>query len=136
AALAAAIGAAGVHLGEDDGDIAAARALLGPDAIVGASCYDQIGLAQRAVAAGASYVAFGAFFPSRRQATTRRATPSLLREAAALGVPRVAIGGLTADNAAPVVAAGADLLAVISGVYAAGDPVAALRGYQACFPPR
>ncbi|MGX9720967.1 thiamine phosphate synthase [Stenotrophomonas acidaminiphila] len=136
AALAAAVGAAGVHLGEDDGDIAAARALLGPDAIVGASCYDQIGLAQRAVAAGASYVAFGAFFPSRSKATTRRAHPSLLGEAAALGVPRVAIGGLTADNAAPLVAAGADLLAVISGVYAAADPVAALRGYQACFSPR
>jgi thiamine-phosphate pyrophosphorylase len=136
AALAAAVGAAGVHLGEDDGDIAAARALLGAHAIIGASCYDRIELAQRAVAAGASYVAFGAFFPSRSKATTRRAHPQLLREAAALGVPRVAIGGLTADNGAPLVDAGADLLAVISGVYAADDPVAALRGYQACFPLR
>ncbi|MGE4459923.1 MAG: thiamine phosphate synthase [Stenotrophomonas sp.] len=133
AALAAAVGAAGVHLGEDDGDIAAARTLLGPGAIIGASCYDQLALAQRAVAAGASYVAFGAFFPSRSKATTRRAHPRLLHEAAALGVPRVAIGGLAADNAAPLVAAGADLLAVISSVFAADDPVAALRGYQACF---
>lgn len=133
AALASAIGAAGVHLGEDDGDIAAARALLGPDAIIGASCYDQIELAQRAVAAGASYVAFGAFFPSRSKATTRRAGPQLLREASALGVPRVAIGGLTPDNAAPLVAAGADLLAVISSVFAADDPVTALSDYQACF---
>ncbi|MBN8792441.1 MAG: thiamine phosphate synthase [Stenotrophomonas nitritireducens] len=133
AALASAIGAAGVHLGEDDGDIAAARALLGPGAIIGASCYDQIELAQRAVAAGASYVAFGAFFPSRSKATTRRAHPRLLREAAALGVPRVAIGGLTPDNSTPLVEAGADLLAVISSVFAADDPVAALRGYQACF---
>ncbi len=133
AALASAIGAAGVHLGEDDGDIAAARALLGPGAIIGASCYDQIELAQRAVAAGASYVAFGAFFPSRSKATTRRAHPRLLREAAALGVPRVAIGGLTPDNSTPLVESGADLLAVISSVFAADDPVAALRGYQACF---
>ncbi len=133
AALASAIGAAGVHLGEDDGDIAAARALLGPGAIIGASCYDQIELAQRAVAAGASYVAFGAFFPSRSKATTRRAHPRLLREAAALGVPRVAIGGLTPDNSTPLVEAGADLLAVISSVFAADDPVAALRGYRACF---
>ena len=76
AALAAAIGAAGVHLGEDDGDIAAARALLGPDAIIGASCYDQLQLAQRAVAAGASYVAFGAFFPSRSKATRAARTRS------------------------------------------------------------
>ncbi len=133
AALAAEIGAAGVHLGEDDGDIAAARALLGPEAIIGASCYDQLELAQRAVAAGASYVAFGAFFPSRSKATTRRAHPRLLRDAAALGVPRVAIGGLTPDNGAPLVEAGADLLAVISGVFAADDPVAALRACQACF---
>lgn len=133
AALASAIGAAGVHLGEDDGDIAAARALLGPGAIIGASCYDQIELAQRAVAAGASYVAFGAFFPSRSKATTRRAHPRLLREAAALGVPRVAIGGLTPDNSTPLVESGADLLAVISSVFAADHPVAALRGYQACF---
>ena len=133
AALAAAIGAAGVHLGEDDGDIAAARVLLGPDAIIGASCYDQLQLAQRAVAAGASYVAFGAFFPSRSKATTRRAHPQLLRDATALGVPRVAIGGLTADNSTALVEAGADLLAVISGVFAADDPLAALCAYRACF---
>lgn len=137
AALAQAVGAAGVHLGEDDGDIAAARALLGDDAIIGASCYDQLPLAQRAVAAGASYVAFGAFFPSRSKANTRHAELELLRASAALGVPRVAIGGLTPDNSAPVVSAGADLLAVISGVFAAADPVAELRAYQACFaPPR
>jgi len=133
AALAAEVGAAGAHLGEDDGDIAAARALLGPGAIIGASCYDQLELAQRAVAAGASYVAFGAFFPSRSKATPRRAQPQLLRDAAALGVPRVAIGGLAVDNIAPLVEAGADLVAVISGVFAAEDPVAALRAYQACF---
>ena len=133
AALALEVGAAGVHLGEDDGDIAAARALLGPGAIIGASCYDELELARRAVASGASYIAFGAFFPSRSKATTRRAQPQLLRDSTALGVPRVAIGGLTPDNSAPLVAAGADLLAVISSVFAADDPPVALRAYRACF---
>lgn len=133
AALALAVGAAGAHLGEDDGDIAAARALLGPQAIIGASCYDELGLAQRAVQAGASYVAFGAFFPSRSKLTPRRASPDLLRQSAALGVPRVAIGGLTPDNSRPVVDAGADLIAVISGVFAEDDPVAALQAYRRCF---
>ena len=132
-ALAKAVGAAGVHLGEDDGDIAAARALLGRAALIGASCYDQLALAEDAVAAGADHVAFGAFFPSRSKATTRRAHPGLLRQSAALGVPRVAIGGLTPDNAGPLVAAGADLLAVISGVFDAPDPVATLHAYLACF---
>jgi len=133
AALAHAVGAAGVHLGEDDGGIAMARALLGPDAIIGASCYDELPRATQAVAAGASYVAFGAFFPSRSKATTRRAHVDLLRQSATLGVPRVAIGGLTPDNVAPVIAAGADLVAVISSVFEAPDPVATLRAYLACF---
>ena len=132
-ALAAAIGASGVHLGEDDGDLAAARAALGPQAIIGASCYDELDLARRAVAAGASYVAFGAFFPTRSKVTTRRATPALLGEAAALGVPRVAIGGITPANAGALVAAGADLVAVIGGVFDAADPRAAVRAYAACF---
>jgi thiamine-phosphate pyrophosphorylase len=136
AALAHAVGAAGVHLGEDDGDIAAARALLGPQAIIGASCYDQLELAQRAVQAGASYVAFGAFFPSRSKLTPRRASPELLRQSAALGVPRVAIGGLTPDNSTPVVEAGADLIAIISGVFSEADPQAALEAYRRCFQTR
>lgn len=131
--LARAVGAAGVHLGEDDGDIAAARTLLGAQAIVGASCYDQIELAERAVAAGANYVAFGAFFPTRSKSTTRRATPALLQAAATLGVPRVAIGGITPDNARGVVDAGADLVAVIAGVFDAPDPVAAIHAYQQAF---
>ena len=133
AALARAVGAAGAHLGEDDGDLRAARAALGPEAIVGASCYDSLALAGRAVAAGASYVAFGAFFATATKATTRRATAVLLREAAALGVPRVAIGGITPDNARPLVAAGADLLAVVGGVFASPDPVAAARAYLHAF---
>lgn len=130
ARLAEAVGAAGVHLGEDDGDIAAARALLGEAAIVGASCYDELERARRAVAAGASYVAFGAFFPTRSKTTTRRATPVLLSDAAVLGVPRVAIGGITPDNTPALVAAGADLVAVIGGVFEAADPVGAVRAYR------
>lgn len=132
--LAQAVGAAGVHLGEDDGDIAAARALLGAEAIIGSSCYDQLALAEAAVAAGADYVAFGAFFPTRSKSGTRRADPRLLGEAASLDVPRVAIGGITPDNAHALVETGADLLAVISGVYDAADPVAAVHAYRRSFP--
>lgn len=131
--LAQAIGAAGVHLGGTDGDIGAARTLLGPDAIIGASCYDQLANAERAVAAGASYVAFGAFFPTTTKVTSSRAHVDLLRQSAALGVPRVAIGGLSPDNVGPIIDAGADLLAVVSGIYAAQDPVATQRAYLARF---
>ncbi len=132
--LAQAVGAAGVHLGGTDGDIGAARALLGPDAIIGASCYDQLANAERAVAAGASYVAFGAFFPTTTKVTTSRATPDLLRQSAALGVPRVAIGGLSPDNVGPIIDAGADLVAVVSSVFAAADPVTTQRAFLAQFP--
>ncbi|TKR30697.1 thiamine phosphate synthase [Luteimonas gilva] len=133
AALAAEIGADGAHLGEDDGDVAAARALLGDDAILGVSCYDSLERARRAAAAGADYVAFGAFFPSRTKAATRRATPDLLRDSAALGLPRVAIGGITPDNAPALVATGADLIAVVGGVFDAADPLAAARAYRNLF---
>ena len=132
-ALAAAIGADGAHLGEDDGEIALARHELGPDCILGASCYDDVRLARQAVFAGASYVAFGAFFPSSTKPNARRARPEMLTEAAALGVPRVAIGGISPDNARSLVAAGADLVAVISGVFDAPDPAAATRAYLSCF---
>ncbi|UUE97294.1 thiamine phosphate synthase [Xanthomonas hortorum pv. pelargonii] len=133
ARLALQVGAQGVHLGEDDGEVAAARALLGAQAIIGVSCYDEIARAQAAVAAGASYVAFGAFFPTTTKVTTRRASPALLQQAAALGVPRVAIGGIAAAQVPELVAAGAALIAVVSGVYAAPDPVAAVQAYRAGF---
>ncbi|MDI9273340.1 thiamine phosphate synthase [Stenotrophomonas sp. PFBMAA-4] len=132
-ALALAVGAAGVHLGGTDGDIPSARALLGPAAIIGASCYDQLANAEQAVAAGASYVAFGAFFPTTTKVTSSRAHADLLRQSAALGVPRVAIGGLTPDNVGPIIDAGADLVAVVSGIYAAQDPVATQRAFLAQF---
>jgi thiamine-phosphate pyrophosphorylase len=132
-ALARAVGADGVHLGKDDTGVAAARAQLGEAAIVGASCYDELARAEAAARAGASYIAFGAFFPSPTKPNARRATPQLLHDAAGLGLPRVAIGGITPDNARALVAAGADLIAVISGVFDAPDPVAAARACAALF---
>lgn len=131
--LAHALAADGVHLGEHDGAIAEARALLGDGAIIGASCYDDLQRARDAVAAGADYVAFGAFFPSTTKPGARSASIDLLRDSALLGVPRVAIGGITPDNARQLVAAGADLVAVISGVFDAADPIAAARACLSCF---
>lgn len=131
--LAAELGADGVHLGEDDGEIRQARTALGPTAIIGASCYNRLDLAQAATRAGASYIAFGAFFPSSTKPHARRASLDLLSDSAYLGLPRVAIGGITPQNAAPLVAAGADLVAAIDGVFAAPDPAAAVRAYRACF---
>ncbi|MFL6588464.1 MAG: thiamine phosphate synthase [Luteimonas sp.] len=131
--LAADLGADGAHLGEDDGALIDARAALGEDAILGASCYDDITRARRAVDAGASYVAFGAFFPSPTKPEARVAHKSLLRDAETLGVPRVAIGGITPENARQLAAAGADLVAIISGVFAARHPAAAAHAYRAAF---
>ena len=122
-ALAEAIRADGVHLGRDDDAIAAARARLGEAAIIGASCYNSIELARAAVAAGASYVAFGAVFPSGTKPGAVAAPLELFTQSADLGVPRVAIGGITAANAAQVVTAGADAIAVIGGLFD-GDDVA------------
>lgn len=133
AALALELGADGVHLGEHDGGIASARTLLGGDAIIGVSCYDDIERARRLVAQGADYIAFGAFFPSPTKPHARRAGIDLLRDSASLGVPRVAIGGITPDNAGLLAAAGADLIAVISGVFDAPDPVIAARTYLSVF---
>lgn len=131
--LAAEIGADGAHLGEHDGELRAARKALGPAAILGASCYDSLDLARDAVDAGASYVAFGAFFPSPTKPHARRASLGLLRDTAAWGVPRVAIGGITPDNGRVLAEAGCELLAVISGVFDAADPAAAVHAYHRCF---
>jgi thiamine-phosphate pyrophosphorylase len=131
--LCARVGAAGVHLGGDDGSIATARRDLGPAAIIGASCYDDVGRARDAAAQGASYVAFGAFHPSSTKPGARRADPALLRAAPGLGLPRVAIGGITPQNAPALVDAGADFIAVISGLFDAPDPRAATLAYLAAF---
>jgi len=131
--LAAAVGATGVHLGEDDGDLASARARLGANAIIGVSCYDSLDRARHFAAAGADYFAFGAFFPSPTKPHARRATLELLREARALGKPLVAIGGIGVDNAASLIAAGADSVAVISALFGAKDVRAAAREFASLF---
>lgn len=110
----------GVHLGEADATVSEARQLLGARAIIGASCYDSVVLAQRAVESGASYLAFGAFFPTQSKAQTRQAEPQILAKAKVFGLPLVAIGGLTPENAEPLVHAGADYLAAIDSVFS--DP--------------
>jgi thiamine-phosphate pyrophosphorylase len=131
--LALACEADGVHLGRDDGDMAAARALLGPDRWLGASCSDQLALAQAAVAAGADHVAFGSLFDSPTKPAAVRAPLSLFGAAAPLGVPRVGIGGVDIDTAPRAIAAGADALAVISALYYAPDPEGAARAFSALF---
>jgi thiamine-phosphate pyrophosphorylase len=132
-ALARRVRAQGVHVGEHDADPATARAALGAAAIVGVSCYDDLDRARALAARGASYLAFGAFFPSATKPHARRATPDLLRASAGLGLPRVAIGGIDAGNAAPLVEAGADLLAVVSAIFDADDPERATRALSALF---
>jgi len=124
AALARDVDADGVHVGEDDAGIAAARRTVGPDGIVGASCYDDFARAEAAVAQGADYVAFGSFFASSVKPLARRADAALLARARSLGVPVVAIGGITPANARSLLAAGADALAVISAVFGAPSPSA------------
>ena len=131
--LARELDADGVHIGEDDASVDDARRLLGDAAIIGVSCYDDLARARRLASEGADYLAFGAFFPSPTKPHARRASPQLLRDSAVLGLPRVAIGGITPENGGPLVAAGADLLAVISGVFDAADPAAAARAYLSCF---
>ena len=123
----------GVHLGRDDADVARARVQLGPAAMIGASCYDDLGRARHAVEAGASYLAFGAFHPSPTKPDAIRAAPAILGQARRLGLPVVAIGGITPEHAPALVEAGADMLAVISGVFDSPDPAGAARAYRVCF---
>jgi thiamine-phosphate pyrophosphorylase len=124
----------GVHVGGTDTSVAGVRALLGPDKIVGASCYGELALAHRATEQGASYVAFGGFYPSRVKKYAVTTAPSIVAEAAAaIAVPSVVIGGMTPENAAPLAALGADMVAAISSVYLAEDPAAQVRRFQALF---
>jgi thiamine-phosphate pyrophosphorylase len=129
--VALAVGANGVHLGKDDGELAAARAKL-PGRILGASCYGDLGQARAAVHAGASYVAFGSVFPSSTKPDAVRAPLSLFRTR--LGVPLCAIGGITVENAPELIAAGADLLAVISDLFDSPDIAARAAQYRKLFP--
>ena len=133
-ALALKVDADGVHLGGSDGDLATARQALGPGRLLGASCYADFELARAAVAAGADYVAFGAVYPSPTKPQAVRAPLELFaRCQTELHVPACAIGGITLDNAPPLVAAGADLLAVITDVFSASDIEARASTFQQLF---
>jgi len=130
--LALELGADGAHLGRDDGDLAAARKQLA-GRILGASCYNDLVLARAAVAAGADYVAFGSVFPSPTKPSAVRAPLALFREGKTLGVPLAGIGGITLENAPQLIAAGADLLAVISDLFDAPDIRGRARAYGELF---
>jgi thiamine-phosphate pyrophosphorylase len=116
--LAAALGCDGVHVGQEDASVASARRIMGRNAMIGATCHDSRHLAMEACEAGADYVAFGAFFPTTTKETVHRPEPAILTIwQETMEVPSVAIGGITVDNAAELVAAGADFLAVSGGVW-------------------
>ena len=133
--LAAALRCDGVHVGQEDSSYAEARLFVGKNAIVGVTCHDSRHLAMEAAEAGADYVAFGAFFPTATKEAKSRADLELVRWwAEMMVVPQVAIGGITVENAPPLVEAGADFLAVSSGVwdYPQG-PAAAVQAFNALF---
>ena len=128
--LAKRLGADGVHLGQSDGDPREARALLGPAAQIGRTCHDSRHLAMEAGEAGADYVAFGAFYPTTTKPSNYRPPPSILSWWASLfEIPCVAIGGITPDNAQPLVDAGADFVAVCQAVWGQDDPAAAVAAF-------
>jgi thiamine-phosphate pyrophosphorylase len=128
--LALAIDADGVHLGREDGDLSAARAKMG-NRLLGASCYNRSELARAAIAAGADYIAFGSVFASPTKPAAVRAPLSLFDD---FQVPRCAIGGITLQNAPQVIAAGADMLAVISDLFDAPDIARQAAAYRKLFP--
>ncbi|HCY62988.1 MAG TPA: thiamine phosphate synthase [Oxalobacteraceae bacterium] len=124
----------GVHVGGTDAAVAEVRAAIGPDKILGASCYGDLGLARKSHAEGASYVAFGGFYASRVKKYPVTTPISIIADShAAVPLPVVVIGGMTIDNAAPLVAAGADMVAAISSVYLAADPQAVARRFADLF---
>ena len=126
--LAREVDADGVHLGKDDGDVVAARAVLGPGKLIGVSCYNEIARARAAQSQGADYVAFGSFFPSATKPLAARAGTELLQMAVSeLALPIVAIGGINEDNAAGLISAGAGAVAVVSALFDAPDIEAQAR---------
>lgn len=129
--LARACGADGVHLGRDDADPASARKLLGAGCAIGVSCYDQYSRALAAAASGADYVAFGSMYPSPTKPAAVKCEPGVLARAGELGLPVVAIGGITPENGAPLIRAGANFLAVISAVFGQADIRAAAERFAA-----
>ena len=134
-ALAADVGADGVHVGRDDGDARWARRIVGDGCIVGVSCYDRLDLALAAAGEGAAYVAFGSFFASPTKPHAVPAPIRLLSDARKkIDLPIVAIGGITAANGTALIDAGADFIAAIDGVFGGDDVEHAARGYAALFP--
>ena len=132
--LASKVQADGIHLGQQDAALSDARNRLGQHCIIGVSCYNDFSLAQQAVANGADYIAFGAFFPSDTKPAALRASPDLLyRAKQELDIPVVAIGGITPHNAADLLDAGADMLAVIQGLFAQPDIESAARAFSSLF---
>jgi thiamine-phosphate pyrophosphorylase len=132
--LCAQLDADGVHLGGTDADVATVRAQLGAGKIIGASCYGDMPRALHAQQAGASYVAFGGFYPSRVKKYAVTTPPSILDQASeVINVPTVVIGGMTPDNAAPLVARGAHMVAAISAVYQAESVARAVSQFNALF---
>ena len=131
--LAAALDCDGVHIGQDDMPFAAARKLMGKDRMIGVTCHDSRHLAMEAAEAGADYVAFGAFYPTTTKDAPTTADPEILSIwQEVMETPSVAIGGITADNAAPLATAGADFLAVSAGVWAHPQgPAAAVAALNA-----
>ena len=128
--LAAAVEAAGVHLGQSDGAVDEARRKLGNDAIIGVTCHDSIELAIQAEQQGADYLAFGAFFPSKTKPNAKPAPLHLLHDAKQkLSLPIVAIGGISMDNANQIITAGADMIAVIHALYAQNDIKATAQSF-------
>lgn len=124
----------GIHVGGTDVSVAEVRSALGAGKIVGASCYGNLGLAHQAQRAGASYVAFGGFYPSRIKKYEVSTPAHIVAEAKdEITLPNVVIGGMTLENAVPLIAQGADMVAVISSVYFADDPEAAARRFCALF---
>ncbi|QDZ30322.1 thiamine phosphate synthase [Noviherbaspirillum sp. UKPF54] len=124
----------GIHVGGTDMAVAQVRAVVGSGKIVGASCYGSLQMAHDAHRAGASYVAFGGFYPSRVKKYAVTTQPSIVTQAkSAIPLPNVVIGGMTHENAAPLVALGTDMVAAISSVYMADDPEASARRFAALF---
>ncbi len=133
-ALALAVDASGAHVGRDDAAIGTARARLGPDAIIGVSCYGSVERAMEAARQGADYVAFGRFFPSSTKPGAVPCSREVLEQARdAVSIPVVAIGGITPENGAALLTAGANVLAVIDGVFGRGDVRAAAAGFSDLF---
>ena len=132
--LAKRLGADGVHLGQQDGDVREARALLGPQAQIGVTCHDSRHLAMDAGEAGADYVAFGAFYPTTTKPSHYRPDPSILSWWSSIfEIPCVAIGGITPANAKPLIDAGADFLAVCQAIWGAPDPAEVVSQFNDLF---